>query len=121
MVLPAVAIFIPHSSQRASFSLGLVKCLQRRLLFLRLGGTTKTAPDREPADATLSTLEDEVEEVSEEREVALKVLVEEVVCPEAIKKDQSKLSNKSLHNSRVSSTQLLADLRVFKYIININY
>ena len=93
MVLPAVAIFIPHSSQRASFSLSLVKYLQRRLLFLRLGGTTKTAPDREPADATLE------DEVSEEREVALKVLVEVVVCPEAIKKDQSNKKFKQLKYS----------------------
>ena len=70
-----------------------MKYLQRRLLFLRLGGTTKTAPDREPADATLE------DEVSEEREVALKVLVEVVVCPEAIKKDQSNKKFKQLKYS----------------------
>ncbi len=62
LVLPAVAIFIPHSSHRASFSLILVKYLQRRLLLRRLtGGTTNMGPDRELDVA----LEDEVVEVVE--------------------------------------------------------
>ena len=44
LVLPAVAIFVPHSSQRASLSFSLVKYLQRRLLLRRLAGGM--VPDR---------------------------------------------------------------------------
>ena len=97
-----IAIFILHSSQLASFSLSIVKYLQRRLLFLWFEGTT---------NATLEDEVEDVEEVSEEREVALKVLVEVVVhvhvCPEAIKKEQE------VYTTQATISQLLTDLHAY--------